>query len=81
MEPVLPKSRLWREIFRYIIQTMDADDPSMDFIVSLWGHSLRNNGELTDRQASKVRPYCFEYLLARGIDINTIPDGGDSESA
>lgn len=68
-----PRSREFVEVFRYIIQSMDSDDPNMDFIVSLWSFVLAN-GTLTIAQADKVRPYCIKYLQKNGIDYKELPE-------
>jgi len=68
-----PRDRTYLEVFRYIIQTCDADEPNMDYIVSLWSYSLANDG-LTDAQIKTIRPYCIKYLKANGINPDELSE-------
>ena len=74
-----PRSKLLAECLRYVVQSMDADDPNMDFIVSMWSYLIAN-GELTERQLDKVRPYIMKYLSAKGINPQELPEAPDARS-
>lgn len=58
---VYPRAHTWQEILRFIAQTMNPDDPYLDFVVSLWSYSIKNNG-LTDKQAASIEKFAHSYI-------------------
>lgn len=51
-----PRDYTYAEVLRFLVQTADVDDPSLNFIINIWNVSLQKGG-LTTKQAKLIEPY------------------------
>jgi hypothetical protein len=75
-----PRNPEWPELFRFIVQTMDADDPNMDFVVNVWSY-YNAHGEMTISQHQRISgfvakyiksymgPYYDDYIMGTGLNF------------
>lgn len=57
---LLPEYHAWPESLRFYCQTSSPNDPSLEFMASMWSYAIYN-GSLTGKQAESAH----KYLTAR----------------
>lgn len=56
-----PQDDSWVECLRFIVQTIERDDPYFEFCASLLSYALHNNG-LSDKQAKSIKSFADKYI-------------------
>lgn len=64
-----PRSNNWNELLRFYCQTSHCDDPSLDFMASMWSYSIANE-VLTGKQAKMAEKYILHRLKELGLELH-----------
>jgi len=57
----LPRNNNYDEILRAMVQLTAPDEPYLEFLVSMWSYSYKNEG-LTPKQEKALQPYMESFF-------------------